>query len=310
MQALQKEVGDAEGDQAVLPMRKVPEVHIVQRRESANAMMGHISYSSVLLFLNNRSAWHKKYVLNIKDQLTNPSALTGSAFHKYMELTLKGQDKTTAYEAAQTMIRTTTEVEWGKTGSVDKCLSELESLVRHINKEMPEIHKIVAVEHESEVKVPGIKLPIKSFIDLVYEDKEGKIHILDWKTVKSYEEEETPAHVLQSVYYYWAVNDDLRAKPVDCMLFQLKASENKDGSDQSRKLVIDYSAHPEYIAAIKDITQRTVREMLKKKQFLVPNLRDKFEGPSEFKRYLTQFDYASPIIQHDTQGGNQAAGTG
>jgi len=94
-----------------------------------------------MLYLKNPADFYQKYVLNIRDQKTNPAALTGTAFHKYAQLYLVN-----AWEPrknAEDIIALAHDVEWGKTGSKDKCLDELDKLIKHFHAQEPYFDKVV-----------------------------------------------------------------------------------------------------------------------------------------------------------------------
>ena len=250
-------------------------------------MITHISFSSILLFLHNKSAWRAKYLLGIRDQQTNPAALTGSAFHKYMELRLKGHPKELAENEAQNLVRTVEDVDWGKTGSMEGCLKDLDKLIATVDKEWVWNKNTLAVELGIMERIKGFKVPLNAYIDYLYEEN-GEVVIVDWKTVRSYADELKPVHIFQGVYYYLAVLAAFGRKPVRFDIVQIKASQNKDGSPQMKTLSLDYKKHPEYLKAVRKITKDALKEMFKKTTTYLPNLRDEYEGEKEWKRYIEQ----------------------
>jgi hypothetical protein len=258
------------------PLLKVPQTPQTQP-------LDHISYSSVLLFLANPAAWYSKYRLGIRDQLSNPAAVVGKAFHKYLELRFKGSPLKPASEVAETEVLTTTDVDWGKTGSPEKAIDDLRKLIQGFHEYPPSIGEVVGVEQYCYKKVKGLKLPIKAYIDLIHRQPDG-LHLVDWKTVRAFDDEPSPSHIIQACTYYWLTDN-----PIDFTIFQVKASANKDGSPQTRALTISYADHPEYLLATKDLFKQVLREMTKKKANYLFNPRDDFEGAAEFKRYVNQF---------------------
>lgn len=242
-----------------------------------------------MLFLHNRAAWHSKYVLGIYDQQTNPAALTGTAFHKYMELILKMHSVDTAYKAAQHIITNTDNVNWGITGSVEKSLSDLNKFIDSYEANPISIGEILAVEKGNTIKAPGIKYPIKAYADLVHTTGEEKtIHIVDWKTTRSLSDTILPAYRFQAVFYYWWCKGTFGRFPEDFTIVQIKGSKNKDGSPGTRTLTYVYSENQKEINAVKKLTQLVIREMNKKKQIILPNLRDDYEGEAEWTRFVEE----------------------
>lgn len=250
-------------------------------------MIEHISYSSFILFLHNRAAWHSKYVLGIRDIETNPAALTGVAFHKWAEMTLKGHSNDIALESARAIVTNTAGVNWGKTGSQEKCLKELDNLIDAYNNTLKDLGEVLHVELSVFAKVPGIKLPIKGFIDVVTKKEDG-LHIIDWKTTKTLEDAPKPVHIVQAMIYKWSIKSLYKVNPLTMTFWQIKASKNKDGSPQMVPLVIVFDEYKDEEKAVKELLKSSIKEMLKKKQSLLPNLRDEYEGDKEWERYLAQ----------------------
>lgn len=248
-------------------------------------MINHISCSSLLLFLHHRSAWHNKYVLGIRDRKTNPAALTGVAFHKWAELIHKQQAEDIAKEAAQRVITGTYDVEWGKTGSAEKCLKDLDSLIEAYNETLKDLGETQHVELGVHAKVRGIKLPIKGFIDLVIKKEDG-IHLIDWKTVRTFEEELKAVHYIQAMFYKWSYQAQFKVEPKTMTYWMIKVSKNKDGSPRMKPLVVDFSETKDIEKAVKKLTNDSIKEMNKKRQILLPNVRDEYEGEKEWQRYL------------------------
>lgn len=224
--------------------------------------------------------------MGIHEQKTNPSALTGVAFHKYAELVLKGQESEVAKEAAELIIKTTTDVEWGKTGSVETCLSELTKLCEAWHSDYCLPGPLLFAEYKTQAKVRGIKLPIKGFVDAVVDIGDNLCVLVDWKTVKSYDEAVTPAYLVQAFYYKWIVEGTLGRKVVRMDFVQIKASKNTDGSPRVRELSYDFTHGGDEEKGMKKLTNQIIREMLRKRKNFVPNLRDSYDGEASWKQYL------------------------
>lgn len=253
-------------------------------------MVQHVSPSSVLLFLSNRADWHQKYVLYIRDQKTNPAALTGTAFHKYADLHLKGVDSGEARRIAETVITNASEVDWGVTGSVEKCKDELTKLINHWTKEYSLPGMFLASEYQAKSKPRGIKIPIKGFVDAVVElglSTQGRrnVALVDWKTVKQYDETPKPSYLLAACMYKWMC-EEAEDWTVDRFDFvQIKASENRDGSPQVRTLFVYFSEIEEDEKAMKVLVNSTIKEMNRKIPSTLPNLRDDYGAESSWNQF-------------------------
>uniref|UniRef100_A0A6H1ZGQ2 Putative PD-(D/E)XK nuclease superfamily protein n=2 Tax=viral metagenome TaxID=1070528 RepID=A0A6H1ZGQ2_9ZZZZ len=251
-------------------------------------MITHISYSSVLLFLNNPAAWYSKYVLGIRDQKTSPAALVGSAFHKYMEGRLNNMPLALARDRAVNFMNLVTDVDFGKTGSPEKCLEDLDKLILGYHENPIRVGIILGVEAGYTEKITGIKLPIKCYIDLIHR-LDNEIIITDWKTVRTFKDEPTPAQILQGCFYYYIISKALKQEPVRFDIVQIKVSSNRDGTPQVKTISIVYADHPEYLVGVKELTKQSIRQMVSKRKKFLVNLRDDYEGEAEFKRFLEQF---------------------
>lgn len=240
------------------------------------------------MYLNNPAAWHSKYVLGINDQKTNPSALTGVAFHRYVEHLYKGEIPSVALEVALAYMRSTTEVEWGKTGSLEKCMQNLNALVDIFQLAPPKTGTILGVEIGYEQKIPSIKTPIKGFCDLVYRDETG-IVVRDWKTTSSFPDAMTPAQIFQGVFYAWLIKAATKEMPSRFEVVMLKASKNSDGSPQIKTFNLIYKDHPEYFKAVKGLTNAALKEMTRKRKIQLINLRDDWEGQAEWDRLISSY---------------------
>lgn len=246
-------------------------------------IISHLSPSSLLLYLKNPADFYQKYVLNIRDQKTNPAALTGTAFHKYAQAYLSNAME--PLEQAKNVILYARDVEWGKTGSPEKCLDELNKLIKHFHAQEPYFDSVVATEYGEKVKVKQVKLPIKGFIDAVVE-RGDETWIVDWKTVKSYDDAPKPSYLIQAFFYKWLVEKTLRRKVTGATFIQLKASQNQDGSPQVRELPIRFDGMGKEEKAVATLANNALKEMARKTKVFLPNPNDEFGGEEAWRLYV------------------------
>lgn len=249
----------------------------------------YISFSSVCLFNHNRPAWHKRYVLKIKDQKSTPAALVGTAFHKRQELFYRNVSKEASLEAAKQIILTAQDIDWGKTGTREKCLQKLDELVAHADREMLPFPRVVDTEVCIRESIRGIALPVMGYLDLICMDEDGEMNLIDWKSTASFEEELTPTFIVQAVIYAMLAKARFGRMPKSMQFIQIKASANSDGTSQVRTLVLEFAKHPEYFKAVTAMLKQTLREMGRKKQYLVPNLRDEYESETTWNMFVEQY---------------------
>ena len=116
--------------------------------EDASGLIDQWSYSSLTLFLRNRLAFKKKYILKIYDDKYGPSAIVGQAAHKALELYFKGMDIKTAIQAGLDQIDHTSdsEIDFGKTGSREKMLKDYSQAINFYFQEMPKYNEVIGIE--------------------------------------------------------------------------------------------------------------------------------------------------------------------
>lgn len=251
-------------------------------------MLSHLSYSAITLFLHNPSGFRKKYLLGIKEQKTTPAALVGTAFHKFLEVFYKTSNLEAAKLTASQQLKEVQDVDWGKTGSIEKAERDLERLIAAWQKDFVLDGKILFIEERFEERLKGIKIPFLGFTDMVVERAEG-IVILDWKTKSSFDECLTPMHKLQGFIYRWLLEKRLKKKVVACEFVQFKGSENKDGGSQVRVLRLDFATSSAEELAAKHLIKQCIKLITKKSAIFLPNLRDEYEGETEWQRYVNEY---------------------
>jgi hypothetical protein len=149
--------------------------------------------------------------------------------------------------------------------------------------------KILGVEAHVEGKPRGFKLPVKSYIDLVFKGKDGELYLLDWKTKKAYDDKITPSHKLQAAVYYYQAEAEYKQKPKAMIFAEIKASKNKDGTPQIRPLIYDYGENQKELKALKYLINKSVTKMTSKRQDFLPNIQDEYEGETSLDRFIANY---------------------
>lgn len=251
-------------------------------------MIDHLSFSSLALFTNDPVAHFNKYVLGIKEQKTNPAALEGTATHEYIKLILKGQSSSIALQAAEKTVKETEGVDWGKTGNVEKSVNNLHKFISAWEEDY--IHpssRLVHVEEYFSDRIAGIRVPLLGYIDAVSEMSDNNFIVTDWKTVRAYEEELKPAHIVQAYFYKWLLERKYaRKKVVRAEFVQIKATKNEDGSPRVKPLTLIFADHKEWEVATKQLVKDSLKLMLKNKPTFIPNLRNEYDGRSSWDSYV------------------------
>ncbi|MBI2108723.1 MAG: PD-(D/E)XK nuclease family protein [Parcubacteria group bacterium] len=256
----------------------------------------HWTYSSLITFLRNPLAWHKRYVEGVYDTPSSPSAFVGRAGHVALQHFYGNIPKEGAIDLGLEFLRNIPdfEINFGKKESRlakkkkrQKMEEEyLRAISFYLNR--PPRHKVLGVEVKALAEVPGLPLPVKAISDLVVESKveKGAVDIVDHKFVDSFSKErgEKTLFMIQAIFNYYTVKE-LFKKPVRRFLvYECKKKKNMDGASQMRKYAIDFQKiEPEFTLfhrLLNDATAEIARERV-----YLPNPSDMFEGENSFDIY-------------------------
>ncbi len=267
----------------------------------------HWSYSSLITFLRNPLAWHKRYVEGVYDMPVTPSSVIGRAGHVALQhfYSLPARGRTQAggigKEAAVALgleyVRRVPdfEIDFGKAKtSHAKKLKRLQmekdyqqAISFYLAR--PPKYKIIGVEVVALADVPGLPLPVKAISDLVVESKLDKnaVDIVDHKFVDSFNQlgAEKPLFILQAIFNYYTVLHEF-GRPVKRFILQeCKKTKNRDGRSQMRRYVIDFEDCEEEFRVFHRLLADATAEITRKRKYL-PNPSDMFEGKNSFDIYL------------------------
>lgn len=271
----------------------------------------HLSYSSIMMFLRNRFAFKKCYILKIYDFKSSPAALVGKACHKALEQFYRGATPSDAADVGLTYINAVSDddIEWGKTGSREKAIKDFTNAFNGYIAEAPHYTQIIGVEksitafieHEGQ----QLGLPVKCVTDLITRNDANEIEITDHKFVSQYtdSEAEDGALVIQAMCNYHAVKSELGEAPKRMIFNEYKVSANRNGEAQLQPYVIEFDQHPEYHDIFLNIYNAVTSEIARPDCLYLPNMQDRFDfGGDTFRDYKAQtITIESPIVvQHKT----------
>lgn len=256
----------------------------------------HISFSSMSLFASNQRQFFKNYVLGIWDFKTSPAMLVGKAFHKTMEVYTKTNDIDRATDEGSKMIQQVKDddIEWGKTGSREKCLKEFNQVISFYQQESPDLGKVIGAEitvttdHGFE-KGETLPLPVKAVTDLVTE-KGGEICLWDYKVVSSFSnpDEEDPAKIMQAMFNFLTIQAKLGKTPKKMTYIEVKKSKNRDNAPQLGYYEIDYAKHISYRDYFKAMYTGVIMEIANEDKVYLPNLRDMFSAKESWEDFTKE----------------------
>src|SRR3989344_5529688 len=255
--------------------------------------IAHWSHSSLMAFLRNPLAWHKRYVEKIYDTPANPASVIGRAGHKALEHFYSGAAKDVATRLGLEYLRAVpdSELNFGKASSSRASPAAMEAgYLRAIGFYLARAprHKVLAVELRGAVPVEGLPLPLTAVSDLVVESRvePGAVDVVDHKFVDSFSKggATKTLFIMQALFNYYTVRELTGRSVRRFMVYECKKSRNADGRSQLRRYIIDYAACEEDFALfhrlIRDATVEIARERL-----WLPNPSDMFEGEHSFDLY-------------------------
>ncbi len=258
--------------------------------------ISHWSYSSLIAYLRNPLAWHKRYVEKIYDVPRSPASIIGSAGHKALEHFYTGFTKPESVELGLHYMKNISEfeIDFGKAKTVKEKQIKRKSMEREYLQAIgfylarPPKHKVVAVESGGVVRIPQHPLPIKAISDLVVESKtkKGALDIIDHKFVDSFSKEgkDKTLYMLQAIFNYYTVREMFKKPVVQFVVYECKKRKNADGSTQLKKIVIPYDEKSETFTLFHALLKDATEDVRMRKVFL-PNPSDMFEGEDSFSLY-------------------------
>lgn len=256
----------------------------------------HWSYSSLIAFLRNPLAWHKRYVEQVYDTPMSPSSAVGRAAHKAVEYYYGGIGKAGALELGLEYLRNIPDFElnFGKAKTRAAKKQKRLAMEREYTQAMkfffmrPPRYKVLAVEAKATVKVSGLGLPIKAVSDLVVEspvDKRG-VDVVDFKFVSSFSayKGDKSLFILQAIFNYYTVKKTFNKPVRRFIVHECKVSQNTKGGAQLRRYIIDFRTFREEFIIFNRLVRDATAALATTKVFL-PNPSDIFEGENSFDIY-------------------------
>jgi len=269
---------------------------VAKKQKQPELPIKYWSHSSLLAFLRNPLAWHKRYVELVYDMPSGPAAVVGRAAHTALQHYYGGIGKEGAMQLGLEYLRNVAdfEINFGKAKTKAAKKKKREQMEREYAQavqfylEKPPRYKVLGVEVKATVQVEGLPLPIKAVSDLVVVSKVDPrgIDIVDHKFVSAF----TPygadksLFILQAIFNYYTVKKTY-GKPVRrFIVHECKISRNADGSPQMRRHVIDFRPFRSEFIIFNRLIRDTTLALAHTKVFL-PNPSDMFEGENSFDIY-------------------------
>ncbi len=257
----------------------------------------HWSYSSLMSYLRNPLAWHKRYVELIYDTPSMPSGVIGRSGHVALQHFYSGLSKEAGVALGLEYLRSVddSEIDFGKAVSARARKEKRASMeadylqaVGFYLARAPRYKKIYGIETGTVTEVEGLVLPIKAISDLVVESKghPSGVDIVDHKFVDSFSSDkaEKPLFILQAIFNYYTVKAQYGREPHRFILQECKKRKNKDGKGQLRRYAIEYKDCRDEFVLFHRLVNEASEEIAVRTTFL-PNPSDMFEGKNSFDIY-------------------------
>ncbi|MSR70625.1 hypothetical protein EXS62_01135 [Candidatus Kaiserbacteria bacterium] len=256
----------------------------------------HWSHSSLMAFLRNPLAWHKRYVELVYDMPSTPAGIVGRAAHTALQHYYGGISKEGAVELGLAYLRDVPEFEinFGRAKTASARRAKRQSMEREYLQGIefylarPPKYKVLGVEVKATVTVEGLPLPIKAVSDLVVQsgvDVRG-VDVVDHKFVAAFSpyKGDKALFVLQAIFNYYTVKKTFNKPVRRFIVHECKISRNADGAPQMRRHVIDFRPFREEFIIFNRLVRDATAALANTKVFL-PNPSDMFEGENSFDIY-------------------------
>lgn len=256
----------------------------------------HWSYSSLIAYLRNPLAWHKRYVEGVYDAPGTPASVIGRAGHLALQHFYGGLSKEAAIDLGLEYLQNIPdfEIDFGKAHSVRAKKQKRIKMEKNYQQAIgfylarPPRHKVLGVEVKALAHIPGIAIPVKAISDLVVVSRVDKhaVDIIDHKFVESFGRIETdnPLFMLQALFNYYTVLSEFKKPVRRFIVYECKKTKNRDGKSQLRRHFIDFQEHEKEFAFFHQLLKDATEDIRSRKMFL-PNPSDMFEGKNSLEIY-------------------------
>jgi hypothetical protein len=256
----------------------------------------HWSYSSLIAYLRNPLAWHKRYVEGVYDIPATPAGVVGRAAHNALQHFYSNLSVQEAIQLGLLHLRNVPdfEINFGKARTLAAkkkrrriMEAEYEQAISFYL-EKPPRHKVLGVEVGALSRIPGIAIPVKAISDLVVVSgiDSRAVDIIDHKFVNSFGASEigNPLFVVQALFNYYTVLSEFKKPVKRFIVYECKKKKNRDGKSQLRRHVIDFQKHREEFELFHRLLKDATEDIRTRKVFL-PNPSDMFEGKDSLDIY-------------------------
>jgi len=268
----------------------------VRKKAKNKYPIQHWSHSSLMSFLRNPLAWHKRYVELVYDTPSTPAGIVGRACHVALQHFYGGIKKEDAIALGLEYLRDVPdfEVNFGKATTKKAKKTKRASMEREYLQgtgfylARPPRYKVLGVETKATVEVEGLPLPIKAVSDLVVVSKVDPrgLDIIDHKFVGAFSNAkgDKSLFILQAIFNYYTVKKTFGLPVRRFIVQECKISRNQGGSPQMRRYTIDFRTFRQEFVVFNRLIRDATAALASMKVFL-PNPSDMFEGENSLDIY-------------------------
>jgi len=263
------------------------------------------SYSKVTTFARNEKVFEMQYVYGEKSKM-GPSAIAGNAYHAAMEANFKalqtGEELSVVDLEAEAFAeieetganamrlgKTTPSVEEFKQTVIKHSVQLVANFLKEAGIYMDDVAEILDIEVYCNewVVVNGvdIPLPIHAKIDLVLKLKNGKVVIVDHKSVGIFSDEVDIALIRgqQAIAYVCAYESKTGLTVNEVWFIENKYSKNRDGGPQLNKFIIEVTEDNRklYESMLYEPLRRMVQAVQDEDYVFLINPHDNMQDPAE-----------------------------
>lgn len=271
------------------------------------------SYSSVAQFARNEKAFERAYVYGEKNR-SAASAVAGNAYHTALEYYFRElmedrpepdvitlQQKAYEYinslpDNAWKIQKTNPTVEKARKTATDNVTALLDNFLAEKDTYMADMDKVLYVEEKWEcwLTINGVDIPLPCHmrIDLAMRLKDGRIVLVDHKSVVSYTEEAAIALTRgkQGITYFKGYEKITGVRPDEVWFIENKPSKNSNGDPQLKKFTIEMDPDSQrlYEAMLYEPLRRMVQAVNDPDYVYTVNDSDSFEDRAEIYSFWTR----------------------
>lgn len=302
----------------------------MEQNNATQPLVEHWSYSSMMLLARNPLIWKKEYVLKIWAKTSNPSAIIGTAAHKFCEAWLKGSsiEEATAVGMAYINGMSDVAIEYGKTGSREGILKSYATAVKFYTQEAPDWSKRNILEVESSITEVikdrdgnELAIPAKAKSDVIWETTRTEKFEMGDGTVVSFpkgtlliedhkfssaagKDDDDGGRIIQALFNFHVVEARYGRQPA-AILFRdtkwtLNSKENA-GKPQCGYYIFQFGSAQDFelfYQLYNDATRFATQEA----PIFLPNFQDHFDGKDALLMYRQGLITAdAPVVAKKTK---------